>query len=91
MIEPFVRQAALEKLLEREKELSPEELHHSLHLGLTDPDFQINEITWKYVSAKKLTTNYLEELQGLVERLIHSSESYEISLAKEIRKNLNQK
>lgn len=86
-MDPLVRQASLEILLSRAKELTEEELVHAIRLGLTDPDPHINHVAWKYMRKNKLQKEFLLELQTMIDRFKEGDDFYS-KLASVIERSL---
>ncbi|MBX7148237.1 hypothetical protein K1X76_04065 [bacterium] len=76
MDDPLVRQAVIEELLNRAPTLTPEEFKKAANLGLTDPDFNINEITFNYLLTNQLAAKFKTEITSMAERFSQSSEPY---------------
>lgn len=87
-MEPFLRQAALETLLDHSKEIKPVQLAEALKLGLTDPDFQVAEVAWKFVKKNLRLQEFKTELTELAERLNAQKDDYSRKLALVIAKAL---
>ena len=88
-MEPFLRQAALETLLDHSKEIKAAQLTEALKLGLTDPDFQVAEVAWKFVKKTSRLKEFKTELTGLATRLNQQKDDYSQKLALVIAKHLD--
>lgn len=83
-MDPLVRQTSLEILLSHTGDLTESELREALHLGLTDPDIQINEVAWRFVREKGKTTEFKKELTALAVKVAREDSEYFQKLANEI-------
>lgn len=88
-MEPFLRQTALETLLDHSKEIKPAQLTEALKLGLTDPDLQVAEIAWRFVKKNLRLKEFQAELTGLAEKLNQQKDDYSRKLALVIAKSLD--
>lgn len=88
-MDPLVRQASLETLLENHKKISPQELDEALRLGLTDPDLEINQRAWEFIEQRRLHGRYEKELLGYIKHLKQEGSAFSLALAKKIHQHLS--
>lgn len=83
-MDPLVRQTSLQILLLHHHELGPEQLHEALHLGLNDPDLEINQLAWNFIKKHQLISNYKKDLTRYAKRLQAAEDNYSKKLAGEV-------
>lgn len=83
-MDPLVRQTSLEILLSHSGDLTEAQLREALHLGLTDPDIQINEVAWRFVREKEKTAEFKKELMALAVKVARENSEYFQKLANDI-------
>ena len=90
-MDPLVRQTSLELLLSHTDDLTKDQLHEALHLGLTDPDIQINEVAWAFVRDKETAGEFNKELMALAMKVAKENSPQYLRKGQAPRKKIRKK